>query len=495
MKQTLLLSTLLSILLATSAILLSVVSPVQAQDAGQDNALLRVTDGLGDPRGLCLDVFGSADRARIERPVQAHTCKFGVDNRDQQFSWSGSDNDLLFLSVLDLCVEAETAELGADLYFKACEDSSLQKWQLEDNGEIRLKSDTAMCLTASADTVLPSTNPMVMPEYYYRAVNLENCEDQISGRQRWRWAAVDELGPATINTLRSAMPRDIADGIEELGKGLNLEILRGTANLYANQARFYDDNEFVIKTDIAYGSDERQRLDVYTSKKRRFFSGAPVLIYVHGGGFTGGDKTMNTNIPKTFAAMGIIGVSATYQLAPDAQWPAGANDVGAAVKWVHENIEEFGGHPDQIFVLGESAGAFHVASYVLRPDVLSAQMPAVAGAIFASGPFLVETADEAESHIAYWGADKSTWADISFKGNIKRTDIPVLMTHSEFDPVAIDKGFAFLLNEMVNVADMNPRTRFLAGHNHISPMAAIGTQDNMFLEEVMDFIAETSLNN
>ena len=483
----------LSTLLTGLVMLFSIISPAQAQV--QDATLLRVTADFGDPRGLCVDVFGSADRARIERPVQAHTCKFGVDNRDQQLSWSGSDNDLLFLSVLDLCVEAETAELGSDLYFKACENSPLQKWQLEDTGEIKLKSNLSMCLTASADAVPPSTTPMVMPEYYYRGINLENCKDELSERQQWRWAAVDELGPATMNTLRSGMPKAIAAGIKNLGKGLNREILKGTLDLYADQAHFYDEDEFIIETDIAYGSNERQKLDVYTSKKRRYFSGAPVLIYIHGGGFTGGDKTMNPNIPKTFAAMGIIGVNATYRLAPDTQWPAGALDVGAAVKWVHENIKEYGGNPDQVFILGESAGAFHVAGYLFRPDLLPAETPAIAGAVFASGPFLVETADESEAHISYWGEDKATWGDISFAGNIKRTDIPVLMTHTEFDPVAIDKGFAFLLNEMVNVAGMNPRTRYLAGHNHISPLSAIGTQDNMFLEEVMDFIAETSLNN
>ena len=67
-----------------------------------------------------------------------------------------------------------------------------------------------------------------------------------------------------------------------------------------------------------------------------------------------------------FASLGLVGVNATYRLAPEAKFPDGANDIGAAVAWVKDNIAEYGGDPNQVFVIGKSAAASHAATYAFR---------------------------------------------------------------------------------------------------------------------------------
>ena len=92
-------------------------------------------------------------------------------------------------------------------------------------------------------------------------------------------------------------------------------------------------------------------------------------MFVHGGGFVRGDKHIpgspQYDLVGAWAVRhGYVGVTMTYRLAPGHVWPAGAEDVAAAVGWLQRNIAAYGGDPGKIVVAGNSAGAVHVASYV-----------------------------------------------------------------------------------------------------------------------------------
>src|SRR3984957_14184400 len=113
-----------------------------------------------------------------------------------------------------------------------------------------------------------------------------------------------------------------------------------------------------IDRDLAYGDHERQRLDVHTAGAEPGDGpGAPVFVFVHGGGFVGGDKhvpgtPMYDHIGAWAVRNGWVGVTMTYRLAPEHTWPAGAQDVATAVQWVRDNIAGYGGDPDRIVVAG-----------------------------------------------------------------------------------------------------------------------------------------------
>ena len=86
----------------------------------------------------------------------------------------------------------------------------------------------------------------------------------------------------------------------------------------------------------------------------------PVLVNIHGGGWSEGDKSEELAILQSFAEIGWVAIAVNYRLAPDAVFPDQLDDCRAALKWVIEHVEEYGGDPDRIVLWGTSAGG-HLA--------------------------------------------------------------------------------------------------------------------------------------
>ncbi|MDD2436155.1 MAG: alpha/beta hydrolase [Massilibacteroides sp.] len=99
-------------------------------------------------------------------------------------------------------------------------------------------------------------------------------------------------------------------------------------------------------------SRERCKLDIYLPASEKGFQ---TLVWFHGGGLTGGDKT---DIPAGLKEKGICIVSVNYRLSPRVQHPAYIEDAAAAVAWVIRHIGEYGGDSSQVFVGGHSAGGY-----------------------------------------------------------------------------------------------------------------------------------------
>lgn len=127
----------------------------------------------------------------------------------------------------------------------------------------------------------------------------------------------------------------------------------------------------LIKTDIAYGNDPLQKLDIYAPRGRKTLK--PVLIFVHGGAWQHGDKSMAKKHHGSFYANhDIVFVSVNYRLGPKDVHPAQAVDNAAAVKWVYDHIGEYGGDKNNIYISGHSAGAHLVALIATDPKYLQA---------------------------------------------------------------------------------------------------------------------------
>lgn len=115
-----------------------------------------------------------------------------------------------------------------------------------------------------------------------------------------------------------------------------------------------------VEKDLAYGDHPLQKLDLHLPDKP---AKAPVMIYIHGGGWKKGDKAMVAMKPVFFNTKGWIFASVNYRLLPEGKHPANVNDVAAAIAKVHDTIAGKGGDPDKLFVMGHSAGA-HLACLV-----------------------------------------------------------------------------------------------------------------------------------
>ena len=113
-----------------------------------------------------------------------------------------------------------------------------------------------------------------------------------------------------------------------------------------------------VDKNVPYAPDHGKRglLDIYRPAEGEI-TGAPVLLQVHGGGWTIGSKDQQ-GIPLMhhLAAKGWVCVAINYRLAPRDPFPAQIIDVKRAIAWIREHIEEYGGDPDYIAITGGSAG-------------------------------------------------------------------------------------------------------------------------------------------
>ena len=126
--------------------------------------------------------------------------------------------------------------------------------------------------------------------------------------------------------------------------------------------------------DISYrDGGSRARLDVYRPKGVDL-ANAPVLIQVHGGGWTIGDKSQQgLMLMNRMAARGWVCVAMNYRLAPKHPFPAQIEDVKRAIAWTREHIASYGGDPSYLVITGGSAGGHLAALAALTPKVAEYQ--------------------------------------------------------------------------------------------------------------------------
>jgi acetyl esterase/lipase len=100
----------------------------------------------------------------------------------------------------------------------------------------------------------------------------------------------------------------------------------------------------------------RRNLDVYHRRDRP--AGVPVVLHFHGGGFHFGNKRREARpLIGHLVAQGMVCASANYRLRPHVGYAEQIADGVAACEWVRSHALEYGGDPDQIFLVGSSAGA------------------------------------------------------------------------------------------------------------------------------------------
>jgi acetyl esterase/lipase len=149
----------------------------------------------------------------------------------------------------------------------------------------------------------------------------------------------------------------------------------------------------VVK-DLAYAgtTDERQKLDLYLPQGKKDF---PLVLFLHGGGFTKGDRKEAAQFGEALAKQGIGVAAAGYRLFPDAKHPQQIQDAAKAFAWLKSNAEKYGWRAGAIFVAGHSAGGHLAALLGTDEQYLKAEKLAltdVRGVISLSGAYEVPEA-------------------------------------------------------------------------------------------------------
>ncbi|KAH8068505.1 carboxylic ester hydrolase [Aureococcus anophagefferens] len=105
---------------------------------------------------------------------------------------------------------------------------------------------------------------------------------------------------------------------------------------------------------VPYGDDARQVLDVYAPETAK---DAPVLVFIHGGCWVGGDKSTVAPLGAAAAKEGVVVVAATHRALPDCAMEAMCDDVAAAFAWTLANVGRFGGDAGRVALGGFSSGS------------------------------------------------------------------------------------------------------------------------------------------
>lgn len=129
------------------------------------------------------------------------------------------------------------------------------------------------------------------------------------------------------------------------------------------------DADVEVHRDIAYAPEHGKRglLDVYR-RAGGPVSGAPVLLQVHGGGWSIGSKDQQgLPLMHHLAAKGWVCVAINYRLSPRDAFPAHVIDVKRAIAWIREHVEDYGGDPSYVAITGGSAGGHLAALAAVTP--------------------------------------------------------------------------------------------------------------------------------
>src|SRR5882724_5720325 len=156
---------------------------------------------------------------------------------------------------------------------------------------------------------------------------------------------------------------------------------------------------------------------------------------------------------------------------------AGPEDLASVVQWVSEKIAERGGDPARIFLMGQSAGAIHVAGYVSHPEFHKVKGGGLAGAVMVSGLYDLTASPAGDAEIAYFGSDPTRYAERSSLQGLLATKIPLVVSAAELDPPRFVEQYELIKQASCKRASGCARTYMLPQHSHISEVYAVNTAD------------------
>ena len=142
-------------------------------------SLIQLEDPLDEPEFYCVDVVGFRNTLKLDRALQAHTCKPGYD--DEMFSFNRPSPGQLYMAAYDLCVEAGDGRL----YLKPCSQSPPQRFSHEEDGSLRPEGSD-LCLAVESGSGQQAGGP----SHVRRDLLLAPCADTESGRMRWLFPGV-----------------------------------------------------------------------------------------------------------------------------------------------------------------------------------------------------------------------------------------------------------------------------------------------------------------
>ena len=328
------------------------------------------------------------------------------------------------------------------------------------------------------------------PDHSQNACNIASAAEATSQNIATRVAVAALLCAAlAFPTMALAqMPPDIAEKVAALGRVVDPE---NTGKIYTPLQEKEPYAGVKVMRDVKYGGDVRNVVDIFVPETGA--TGRAALMFVHGGGMIRGNKhppgsAFYDNIMLFAAHHGMVGVNVEYRLAPQFPWPAGNEDLAAAIHLVADKAADLGVDLNRIFLMGHSAGATHVASYVSHPQFHGPKGSGLAGAMLSSGGYDFTEGDQSEGRIAYFGNDPALLVQRSSVAGLIKTKIPFMINSAELDPPPIAAQSALLKDALCKSEHGCVRSIVLPKHSHMSESYSINTADAQLSDQILEFI-------
>ncbi|SDR45068.1 triacylglycerol lipase [Paraburkholderia tuberum] len=245
-----------------------------------------------------------------------------------------------------------------------------------------------------------------------------------------------------------------------------------------------------VTLDLRYGPDDRHCLDLYRTVDAAGPS-QPLVLFVHGGGFVRGNRRISgtylySNVAAWANSHGFAAALMSYRLAPTARWPAGAEDIERAIDWLAANSGRVGISTEQLLVIGHSAGATHLASWLCGHHGRIPDSSAIRGAVLISGIFAPALLPF-QGAFAYYG-DDLTPSRYSTVSGIGGTEAPLLLVAAELDP----PEFISQWETVVSARTATPRAKttafWIPDQNHFTSVQHLGVQLDDLGVEMAKFV-------
>lgn len=254
--------------------------------------------------------------------------------------------------------------------------------------------------------------------------------------------------------------------------------------------------------DISYGEHELNKLDIHHGK------GAianPVVVFIHGGGWARRDKDQSRFVAPALLKEGYTVVSINYRLtgildegAEKIPHPAQIEDCAAAIKWVTEHIQQYGGDPDQIVLLGHSAGAHLTALLVTSTkwqQEAQIDFTKVKGWIGLSGIYDLNLEDNYEHEwmplfIEGLIEDEEKLLEASPIEYVKGTEPPSLLIHGKNDYLVPISNSIYLHERLVEKGSVS-ELEIIEGIAHMDYFSRLGDETTPVYQRISLFIRKT----
>ena len=246
--------------------------------------------------------------------------------------------------------------------------------------------------------------------------------------------------------------------------------------------------QFPHHLDMAYGTDPKQVLDLYLPEGE--VSNAPVFLFLHGGGFREGDKAHYGSVAEPFVKAGVITAVASYRLTGSgAHYPDQPDDVKSTVKWLFENIGQYGGNPEAIYVGGHSAGAILSADIgVDRAWLVEMGMPKeiLKGIIPVSGPYDVRARGRPGEVYTYAPTPE-----------LREQASPILHINDPVSVVLIAVGSeeryeetSTAFAEALKAAGVDTRYLLMEGEDHADTALSLANEESELFKKALEMMQE-----